>query len=144
LTAIKLADEQFVPVLGALRAMSHTPLSPNNVIKVLLDLERVLIPSQGRVICETLKSGYCFETLSRHFGRISYLNINFFLASFLSNPWRFVDYSYLQIHGFWNEQWPWWWMYLGQCVGQKTSWLVAVVSGSLKIMTFLSRAYLNS
>jgi hypothetical protein len=98
---VGLSPKEFEPVLAILEKMSCRPLTMAQLARFLLGLGRVLTPLQGRRICETLKSGVCWETL-RPIAQ-SHYNAHVLVASFLSDPERFLNISCFQLIIFWND-----------------------------------------
>lgn len=99
---ISMDDTTFCSCLRGLHRMTKNPLQPSYVVQFLLGLERVLTPSQGLKICEVLQAGPCWETLGDALS--GYFNIHVLVASFLSDPLRFVQLYHAQINIFWNDE----------------------------------------
>lgn len=106
---VTLTSKEFSPILATIRKMSqHSVLTKTDLAKFLFSLEHTLVPSQGATIAKALKASPSWESLleSTQSGVAQFntkFHVHLVMASFLSDPGRFVDISHEQLNVFWND-----------------------------------------
>jgi hypothetical protein len=103
---LTMNSKEFSPVLSTVRKMAGRQAftKRGDLVRFLLDLGRLLTPSQGLAICETIKAAGAFEALAGIGNDTQTLNIHVLVASFLSDPKRFRDISHAQLIPFWDDE----------------------------------------
>jgi len=103
LPGVCLSEAMFTPLLASLKSMARRPLQSVQIAKLLLSLERLLLPSQGAAICAVLSAApaAAHEPTSSS----GAMPLPALVASFLTHPRRFVDVTYLQtLSTCWDDQ----------------------------------------
>lgn len=101
---LTMTSKEFSAVLSTLHKLTQQPLTKTDLVQFLLNLGRLLTPSQGRVICQMLEAGACWTTLCPPGSSVtSSCQAPIIVASFLSDPERFVAKPYLEIQEFWDD-----------------------------------------
>jgi len=104
LEGISLTSKEFKVLLSALEKLSNKGASFRMSIlaQFLFQLRKVLTPSQGKCICETVKASLCWGTFYEGL-EIRYYNIDILVASFLSSPKRFLSIDNREILAYWDD-----------------------------------------
>jgi hypothetical protein len=102
---LTMSSKEFSPVLSTVQKMAGRQAftERGDLVRFLLDLGRLLTPSQGLAICETIKAAGAFEALAGIDSQQK-LNIHVLVASFLSDPKRFLDPNPYQLLPFWDDE----------------------------------------